>query len=293
MADKRGKEKPNGFIDKVLNLFGIKRPKSENNEPLSYNGRITEDLFGKDKAADQSQVQDENFDSGFKVNLDDNYEEPETEEDPYLIKNKEDYFSDSSHKQINPYSENTQEKGPVIGDDFEIISSPVPNNKKMKKKKKRTVGRNIGRAIVAAMLVMIIAICLIIGSFMVYVFAAVDGTLDNDLNNLKLAYTSIVYATDKKTGKDIELTRLHGEENRLWVDLKDVPKNLKYAFVSAEDKRFYQHDGVDWKRTFSAFANLFVHIYVRALHNSWLKTLLAMMNEVLCVRFRRLCAHAM
>lgn len=33
------------------------------------------------------------------------------------------------------------------------------------------------------------------------------------------------------------------------------------ALVAIEDKRFWEHQGVDWKRTFGAFVNLFVPIY--------------------------------
>ena len=33
------------------------------------------------------------------------------------------------------------------------------------------------------------------------------------------------------------------------------------AFVAIEDKRFFEHQGVDWKRTFAAFANMFLHFY--------------------------------
>jgi len=40
-------------------------------------------------------------------------------------------------------------------------------------------------------------------------------------------------------------TRLHGEENRLPVDLDKTPVELKQAFISTEDVRFYQHFGID------------------------------------------------
>ncbi|OJU09095.1 MAG: hypothetical protein BGN88_02310, partial [Clostridiales bacterium 43-6] len=56
-------------------------------------------------------------------------------------------------------------------------------------------------------------------------------------------------------------TRLHGDQNRIWVDFDEIPDNLANAFIAIEDKRFNSHKGVDWKRTFSAFANMFVHIY--------------------------------
>jgi len=37
------------------------------------------------------------------------------------------------------------------------------------------------------------------------------------------------------------------EENqrRVWVRLADIPQHVRNAFIAAEDKRFYQHKGVD------------------------------------------------
>ena len=41
------------------------------------------------------------------------------------------------------------------------------------------------------------------------------------------------------------------------VRLKDLPAHVPNAFVAVEDKRFYQHNGVDWVRVFgAAFANV-------------------------------------
>ena len=60
--------------------------------------------------------------------------------------------------------------------------------------------------------------------------------------------TSFVYAYDED-GKTVELASLHGEENRVWVELDDISPNLLDAFVAIEDIRFYKHSGVDWKRT--------------------------------------------
>lgn len=37
-----------------------------------------------------------------------------------------------------------------------------------------------------------------------------------------------------------------------WIDLREVPTYVQDAFISAEDERFMEHDGVDFKRTFGA-----------------------------------------
>lgn len=41
------------------------------------------------------------------------------------------------------------------------------------------------------------------------------------------------------------ITTLYSEENRLPIDINQVPPTLQNAFISAEDNRFYQHMGID------------------------------------------------
>jgi penicillin-binding protein 1A len=44
---------------------------------------------------------------------------------------------------------------------------------------------------------------------------------------------------------------------RQMVELAKLPEHVSAAFIAVEDKRFYQHNGVDWRRVFgAAFANL-------------------------------------
>ncbi|MDR1805479.1 MAG: transglycosylase domain-containing protein [Clostridium sp.] len=70
---------------------------------------------------------------------------------------------------------------------------------------------------------------------------------------LEQAKTTIIYAyTDSSMKKTVEIARLHGEENRVWVPLTSMPDDLKNAVVALEDKRFWSHNGVDWFRTASS-----------------------------------------
>ena len=97
--------------------------------------------------------------------------------------------------------------------------------------------------------------CCILGIKMVtYVVSYKNGPVKIDLDIYKSQQyrTSVLYATNED-GKKIEMTRLHGAENREWVDYKNIPKNLRNSFVFAEDKRFYDHHGVDWLRTAAVF----------------------------------------
>lgn len=83
-----------------------------------------------------------------------------------------------------------------------------------------------------------------------YTTAFVNGEVAIDLDEYKAnqSQTTIMYTLDDD-GNEIELIRLHGEENRIWVDLVDIPKNLQNAYIALEDQRFKSHSGVDWIRT--------------------------------------------
>lgn len=131
-----------------------------------------------------------------------------------------------------------------------------------KGKKKEHKGRHIfGRVVLSMFLVVVITVCLVVGSVLVYAFNFVDSTMSENLDHLTMNFTTTVYVQNERTGEWEELQRLHGGENRIWISLEEMPQNLQNAFIAIEDKRFADHNGVDWKRTFSAFANLFLHFY--------------------------------
>ena len=46
-----------------------------------------------------------------------------------------------------------------------------------------------------------------------------------------------------------------GEERRAYVKIEDVPKNMKDAVLAIEDRRFYQHGGIDTKGILRAIKN--------------------------------------
>ncbi len=69
--------------------------------------------------------------------------------------------------------------------------------------------------------------------------------------------SSTMYYTDAATGQPVEMMTLFSEENRIWVPYEEMPENLLKATVAIEDKRFYEHHGVDWKRTAAAVVYMF------------------------------------
>ena len=131
------------------------------------------------------------------------------------------------------------------------------NNKSVTRKQK------IIKTLLIIFLCCVIVCCIGVGVGLYYFTYHIDGTLNEDLEALSLEYTSIIYVQDKE-GNWVEYQRLHGANNRIWVDYDEqlakakdesytgIPYNLASAFVAVEDKRFYEHSGVDWRRTASA-----------------------------------------
>ena len=155
---------------------------------------------------------------------------------------------------------------------FSSRSTANTSNPGLKKvKSKATKKQKTIKIILTAFLVCLITGAMVVGAFLFYAFTMVDATMDEDLNNLALNFTTTVYVDDGN-GEYREYRRLHGEFNRIWVDYDEnaakekdpsytgIPYNLAMAFVAIEDKGFNDHNGVDWKRTFAAFVNEFLPI---------------------------------
>lgn len=120
--------------------------------------------------------------------------------------------------------------------------------KKPKSPKKLTKKAYILWGILATcVLTVLVVVTTVLVSAIVYVKGDLVVNLDEYKANQN--QTSFVYAYDK-SGATVELARLHGEEDRVWVDLDDMSPYLKEAFIALEDTRFMKHHGVDWIRTF-------------------------------------------
>lgn len=122
--------------------------------------------------------------------------------------------------------------------------SPVRNSKNHKK---------INKALLAVLAVLFTGFltCVIIGSYVLFdVIRTVNGDrlIDLEFYKQNQDQTTIIYANDAENNP-VELARLHGAQNRVWVSKDNMSEWMGKAFVSLEDKRFEKHDGVDWVRT--------------------------------------------
>ncbi len=117
------------------------------------------------------------------------------------------------------------------------------------KKQKKKLGK-VGMAFLGIFSVVALTAIIVVSYVLINVIATAKGDLIINLDEYKenQNQTSFIYAYDKN-GKTVEIARLHGEEDRVWVDLDDMSPYMKKAFISLEDTRFESHGGVDWIRT--------------------------------------------
>lgn len=143
----------------------------------------------------------------------------------------------------------------VVGASSGIKGTAV-KGKKRRYSKKKLVSKlfsGVFSVILTAILVLIITGIIVGSAFAVYIK---DNLIeDYDIVGLEtnLEQTTKIFYTDKN-GNQVEMPteRLHGNENRSWVSITKMPTNLKNAFVAIEDERFYEHNGMDFKRTSGA-----------------------------------------
>ena len=110
----------------------------------------------------------------------------------------------------------------------------------------------IGRILLTVLAVAVVAGLIVAVSLGIYILKLSQEPTGIDINARSMNLSSFIYIEDKDTGEFTEYQTLYGTENRIWVDLTEMPKAMPDAIVAIEDKRFYEHHGVDWYRTGSA-----------------------------------------
>ena len=119
---------------------------------------------------------------------------------------------------------------------------------------KKTKKKHRLLAFIAGLLLTGIFTSLLLGtSLVLYAVYGIDAGLDIAALISGQGRTTKLYYT-AGTGEVIEMEdqRLHGTENRIWTSLDVIPTDVQNAFIAIEDHRFYEHKGVDFKRTLGA-----------------------------------------
>ena len=132
----------------------------------------------------------------------------------------------------------------------------------MKKERKQTFLAKLWRAFLSVCIVLLIVLTILIFFVGAYVKKNFDLSLPNDfftLSSIGISPKFYVYRfsdRENRIGEREETTvgMLKGNES-IRIDATEIPKLLSDAFVAIEDKRFYEHRGVDWYRTAAAGLN--------------------------------------
>lgn len=114
----------------------------------------------------------------------------------------------------------------------------------------------IGKVFGMLFLVIILAGTIFACVFALYIKTCLTPELDVSLSDYKLNQSSVIWYQNAAGEWNI-LKSLTGTEKRVWVDSDQIPDYMKQAVISIEDKRFYEHKGVDWYRTSGAFIQMF------------------------------------
>ena len=94
---------------------------------------------------------------------------------------------------------------------------------------------------------LVISFVIIVGLVLLLYYVNTLPTLE-ELTPSPIAQTSKVYALDGSL-----ITEFHAEENREIISFNEMSPYIKDAIIAIEDKRFFEHQGVDYRRIIGAF----------------------------------------
>ncbi|MCM1133137.1 MAG: transglycosylase domain-containing protein [Ruminococcus flavefaciens] len=145
----------------------------------------------------------------------------------------------------------------------------VHKKKRKKKKSKAMIFFQKLCAVIVTTLLSLFLVIIITGTIVstaltVYVLSFMDEATSITLTELESGSDTYFYGTELNEDGEEELVvlrRMKTDVQRIPVSIDRIPQHTRDAFTCTEDERFYLHDGVDYKRTFSAFLNLFLHFY--------------------------------
>ena len=153
----------------------------------------------------------------------------------------------------------------------------MKDNKELKKQKEWEAAGKIplvimgimGKAVMTVLnviltvgLIGVIAAAIVGCAFLIYIANNVDMSVDDIIittQDNELATRLYYYDDDGNLVENTEQNISSGS-GATWVEYEDIPSYLRDAFIAIEDKRFWDHNGVDWITTAQAAIVFFVPI---------------------------------
>ena len=125
-------------------------------------------------------------------------------------------------------------------------------------KKRHKIRNALGRTVLFLLLVGFFCTVILSSAFVIYAVKGIDAELDMDMLMASQGRTTKLYYTDAEgNAVEMEDQRLIGSENRVWIPLEQIPIDVQNAFIAIEDHRFFEHKGVDLRRTAGALLGFF------------------------------------
>lgn len=157
-----------------------------------------------------------------------------------------DFLKDSSGSE--PSSDTAQ---PQASNPSPAPKAARPSAFKPREKKPNFVLSVVLTVIKLVFVVVLVAIVAGFGSVIGVANAYLESTPELDTHKIEdQSLTSYIYDEQGNL-----LATYTGSENRDWTYLEEVPENLQNAVIAVEDIRFYDHNGVDFRRLVGAFAS--------------------------------------
>ncbi|MBR2342839.1 MAG: transglycosylase domain-containing protein [Clostridia bacterium] len=114
------------------------------------------------------------------------------------------------------------------------------------------------RKFVLSVTAILLLLTLTLGGAAAYIASGLDFSADEALFRAALGERGTVYYAYDESGAACEVYRTSSARRSEWFSLEAVGENLVNGFLSAEDREFFKHGGVNYKRTLAA---LFNHIF--------------------------------
>ena len=102
----------------------------------------------------------------------------------------------------------------------------TPTPRESKRRGGKTAGRIIGRFFSVLLTLILIGVCtsaMMAWIFLKYAETTLAPVLQVDADDYTMNYSSFIYYEDKNSGEWVEYQTIYGNENRIWVDIEDMP----------------------------------------------------------------------
>ena len=131
------------------------------------------------------------------------------------------------------------------------LVKPTPQQKAKRKRR----AKRIGGAVLAVFLVGVITVSIVGCMLVVYITNTFDAEAYIPiLGEMSMDNRSVIYVKNE-SGEFEPYHNLLGGTS-VWTDIDKIPVHMQNAVVAIEDERFWDHEGVDIKRTVGAMINL-------------------------------------